>query len=246
VLSGLRSERGRRVSSGSAYSTVLLSRAIRGCASHRAARVLDVGCGESPYRDVLSPDLYVGVDRTPRLAPGELGAMGDATALPVADRSFDGVLCTEVIEHVLDERLLARELARVARTDAVLVLSSPFVHGLHEQPYDFRRLTSIGLCRVLDENGWHVERVSCVGGPAVVALDSAVRWSDSTLRRLAARLFGGASLPVRAVTAASRGVQELLAGLTLVLPFSRLGEIDPEKPSPRLTLGYVVVARRRP
>jgi hypothetical protein len=126
------------------------------------------------------------------------------------------------------------------------VLSSPFVHGLHEQPFDFRRLTSIGLRKVLEDHGWEVQRMTCVGGPMVVTLDSLVRWCDSAVRRVALRLLGDGSVPARAVTAMSRSLQELLAGLTLVSPLTRFGEIDPGHPTPRLTLGYVVVARRRP
>lgn len=232
------------MSSGSAFSTILLARALRCCEGPTARRVLDVGCGESPYRALLSPELYIGVDRDPNPPPSVSVAVGDATALPVMGDYFDGIVCTEVIEHVSDERRLAAELARVAQVGAVLVLSSPFVHGLHEQPYDFRRLTSIGLCRVLEEAGWDVVRMVSVGGSLVVSVDSLLRAVDSLARRLTARVLGrGAAL--RAMTIVSRSIQEGLAALALASWFTKLGPIDPNAPTPRLTLGYVVVARRR-
>jgi SAM-dependent methyltransferase len=233
--------RQRAISSGSVFSTLLIDRVIEASATVPADRVLDVGCGQAPYRDLMSPSFYVGVDRTHR--PGGAAVVADVGSLPVAAASFDGILCTEVIEHVPDERLLARELARVARPGAVLVLSSPFVHALHEQPYDYRRLTSIGLVEVLSEAGWVVESVASIGGPLVVAVDSAARWADSLLRRSARVAFGANRPPVRWVTALSASLQRAAGAVALISPFSHLRVIDAYAPAPRLTLGYVVRAR---
>lgn len=236
---------GRNVSSGSVFSTILLTHAIRSAAVTRSARVVDVGCGESPFRDLLEPELYVGIDRSPRTRTGDPAVIADAAQLPVATAMFDGVLCTEVIEHVPDERALAAELARVARPGAQLLLSSPFVHGLHEVPFDYRRLTSIGLATVLSEAGWHVEEVLSIGGPLVTSLDSFVRWMNSKCRSLSRRLFRTGSGPDVAVQRGSAAMQRRLAWLALRLPRSHVGRIDPMAPSPSLTLGYVVLARRR-
>ncbi|MEZ5138953.1 MAG: methyltransferase domain-containing protein [Acidimicrobiales bacterium] len=234
--------RARSTASASVFSTLLIDAALVAVADgERASRVLDVGCGQGPYRDLLGPTTYVGVDRTHR--PGGAAVLADAAALPVGPACFDGVLCTEVIEHVPDERALARELGRVAEPGAVLVLSSPFVHGLHEVPYDFRRRTSIGLVRTLEGGGCAVERVGAVGGARVVALDGALRWADGLARRGTRRAFGGSGRAFRAVERTSAALQRGLATAVLRRASARRG-IDPFAPSPRLTLGYVVRARR--
>ena len=235
----------RMVSSGSTFSTALLDAALASGGPFAAVGcVVDAGCGPSPHRSLMPAARYVGVDRTPRPPSGVLGVIGDVTALPLAAGVADGVICTEVIEHVADERELGRELARVARPGAVLLLSSPFVHGLHEQPYDFRRLTSIGLTAVLAESGWVVEQTIAVGGPLAVTLDTAVRSGDATLRRVVGRLLGRSGRTFRTVASLSTLVQEVLAALVLAGPSGRFRPIDPAQPMPRLTLGYVVVARR--
>ena len=204
---------------------MLIDRMISGAVTTTATRVIDVGCGQAPYRRLLQPEWYVGADRMPRV--GRTDVVADVAALPVADAAFDGVVCTEVIEHVPDERALARELARVARPGAALLLSSPFVHGLHEQPYDFRRLTSIGLVSVLEEAGWEVRSVSAIGGPLVVAVDSAVRATDSWLRRIARRIPGASGPALRLQTAVSAAVQRLLGTVALRSPIGHLRRIDP-------------------
>jgi SAM-dependent methyltransferase len=233
------------VSSGSVFSTILINRVVEAHATRGARFVVDVGCGGSPYRDLLTPERYVGVDRA--LRPSAIdGAyvVGDVVALPIASASCDGVLCTEVIEHVVDERALAAELARVAQPGAVLVLSSPFVHGLHEQPYDFRRLTSIGLRTVLEDAGWVVEVMATVGGPVVVGVDSAVRSIDSGARRVVRRLLGTRFGLLDLMARVSARIQQALALIALLSPVGQFGPIDPGEPTPRLTLGYVVIGRR--
>lgn len=234
---------GRVVSTGSVFSTILRSIVIHDAAPSSAAELLvDVGSGDSPYRWVMGHRCYVGIDRRPRGASALL-VTGDAAALPVRDGSADAILCTEVIEHVPDEHALAAELARIAAPGARLLLSAPFVHGLHEQPYDFRRLTTIGLVSTLERAGWDVDSISAIGGPFVVAVDSLVRWFDSRLRRAARVAAPKGSPAFQALTAPSAVLQRLLA-TAAIRRSKHIGVIDPMLPLPRLTLGYVVVASR--
>jgi len=65
----------------------------------------------------------------------------DAQKLPFKDGSFDVVVSCETIEHVPDMALMARELARVARDGALLLLTSPNYlncFGLHKKLKELR------------------------------------------------------------------------------------------------------------
>ncbi len=49
----------------------------------------------------------------------------DACDLPFEDKSFDAILCREVIEHVIDDRVLMYEARRVLRPDGWLMITTP-------------------------------------------------------------------------------------------------------------------------
>ncbi len=124
---------------------------IRGCmASTRAsnrARVLDAGCGTGNYLSMLAEDPYDlhGLERNAtvlRHAARKLGGRaelreGCVTKLPFADASFDGVLCSQVLQHLEqggrgveatttfpNVARFFREAARVLRPDGVLVINT--------------------------------------------------------------------------------------------------------------------------
>jgi SAM-dependent methyltransferase len=82
------------------------------------ARVLDVGCGALGLR-ALEPTLEItGVDLIEHPGyPGPLVCADAAEGLPFADREFDLVYCSSVIEHVPPARraAFAAELRRVGR-----------------------------------------------------------------------------------------------------------------------------------
>lgn len=95
----------------------------------RTPRTLDVGCGSS--RVLASLPQAIGLDlrhdkllfmrRTNRLL-----VRGDGCALPFPDKSFDCVVCSQVIEHIPNENgRCLDELVRVLAPGGILVLGTP-------------------------------------------------------------------------------------------------------------------------
>jgi SAM-dependent methyltransferase len=84
-------------------------------------RVLDVGCDRAVLRPFCRPGDYVGIDLSPE-ADVRQDLMADAR-LPFAERAFDAVVCTDVLEHLENLHALFDELVRVTR--AHLLVSLP-------------------------------------------------------------------------------------------------------------------------
>jgi ubiquinone/menaquinone biosynthesis C-methylase UbiE len=99
-----------------------------------ATSILDLGCGANlDYDRVLA-----GTGKRPicadfamnflRLAPKDVRmplVQADATLLPFGDSSFDGVICSETIEHIPSDDGVISEIARVIRPRGVLLITVP-------------------------------------------------------------------------------------------------------------------------
>jgi len=119
-------------------------------------RVLDVGCGESPYAHLLTAAAsYTGIDivyadRFGMIAKNDIMTF-DGKTLPFSDDYFDHIICTEVIEHVEDPDAFVAELRRVLKSDGTLVATVPFSARVHYEPFDYQRYTSWGLERLFSD-----------------------------------------------------------------------------------------------
>ncbi len=232
--------RGRRVSSASVFSTLLLSSAVEDLAPELSGTVLDVGCGDAPYRRLVRSGSYVGLDWAFPGPGSQLDICASAVQLPLQDGSFDHALCTEVLEHVEYGSELCSELARVLRPTGSLLLSVPFVHHPHELPHDFRRLTACGIERSLTDAGLEVVSATTLGGRWVVIADLLIREVDASARRVGKRLG-----VLRLVEWLSCTGQRFLAEFVLLTRHRRPWTIKEMAADVRLSLGFVVLAERQ-
>lgn len=126
------------------------TRFLRPLLSCMQGSVLDVGCGEMPFRSLLPEGArYTGIDVP---AADDFGMRRhaeivpfDGMTIPFPDASFDHVLCTEVLEHAEDPVRLVAEMARVLRPGGTLAATVPFAARVHHAPYDFHRFTRFRL-----------------------------------------------------------------------------------------------------
>jgi len=112
------------------------------------SRILDAGAGELKYRYLCSHLDYVSQDfaqydgkgdgkgfQTGEWNQTKLDIVSDITNIPEADKSFDAIMCIEVIEHIPYPVEALRELTRLLRPGGLLVLTAPFCSLTHLAPY---------------------------------------------------------------------------------------------------------------
>lgn len=122
-------------------------------------RLLDVGCGSKPYHELFSfASDYVGLeyDSPVNRAAKRADYFYDGNTFPFDAMSYDGVICSQVLEHVFNPDLFLREIARVLKPGGELLLTVPFIWDEHEQPWDYARYSSFGLRSLLERNGFDV------------------------------------------------------------------------------------------
>ncbi len=132
---------------------------------------------------------YLNID--PEAAPDILC---DAEAIPLPEASVDGVVLSEVMEHLERPEQVLRELARILRPGGHGIVTMPFMYPLHADPHDFQRWTQEKLRREFVAAGFEVVSIEPLGG-AISAIHTLLlnlpwRSNPSLPMRLLASLAG--------------------------------------------------------
>lgn len=120
------------------------------------ARVLDVGAGDAPYRELFDGFDYVTNDwaGTEHVPDRPFDIVAPADALPVQDASFDAVVCTQVLEHLPEPWVAVEEFHRILVPHGRVIITAPLTWYLHELPHDYYRFTAYGLAHLLRRAGF--------------------------------------------------------------------------------------------
>ena len=151
-----------------------IRRFVESCAEHFTGRVLDYGCGQQPYRDIVEQagGDYYGFDR---LAFG-----GNVSGADIGSydhfghhRFADAILCTQVLQYVPPEDIISRDergafglldtfAGKLGSYSArprggALVLTYP-THWPEVEEADLHRFTKAGMTRLLVDAGFVIDR----------------------------------------------------------------------------------------
>ncbi len=100
---------------------------------YKKNRVLDVGCGAGNILQKVSSGNLFGIDISAlllfkakeRLRENAFLIQSDAQSLPYKGQTFSQVICSEVLEHLLDPSAALNEISRVLRAEGIAVVSVP-------------------------------------------------------------------------------------------------------------------------
>ena len=130
-------------------------------------RLIDIGCGEKPYRQMLNSVVteHIGVDHHETLhEKSHVDLFGTAYAIPADGASFDSALCTAVLEHLEEPEMAVRECCRVLKPGGTAIYSVPFIWHLHEEPRDFYRFSKYGLKYLFEKCGFEIVELRALSG----------------------------------------------------------------------------------
>lgn len=204
---------------------------------HQEGRALDAGCGSG--RTLLELARYSGhvsgLELNPEAAAvarerGEFDVQtGRVEELPWSDETFDLITCLDVIEHTPDDVHVLRELRRVSRSEAWLLLTVPAYQALwsshDEMNHHFRRYSRPRLEYAVAESGWRLQRITSFNSllllpAAAVRLSQrgnlAERGCSHELRLPPRWLNRALELPLRAESRWLAAGRTLPAGLSLL------------------------------
>jgi len=110
-------------------------------------KIIDVGCGKKPYEKEIKSVLhkkaeeieYIGIDLYTK--ESDLKIDLNTENLPFKKGSIDIIICTEVLEHLYNPFHILAEIKRILKNEGLLLITSPFLHPIHEKKHDYFRYT---------------------------------------------------------------------------------------------------------
>ena len=150
--------------------------------------VLDLGSDKCPYRELLEGRGYTvkTLDLT-RDNGADYAGTAEETGLP--DRSFDVVLCTQVIEHCMNPWRALSEAARILKPGGALIVSAPHVWFYHPHPTDHWRFTQEGMVQLCKDAGLEPTVLLAQGGSILTLFQILNFLAYGVLGRVGAPLY---------------------------------------------------------
>lgn len=120
-------------------------------------KVLDFGCGDKPYKYLFRYGSdYKGIDFRqhstnncfPYTEEPDYYFDKDYTKdfrLKFRNGEFDQVVAFQVLEHHQDPQMMFQEIFRVVKKGGYVLITVPFMGGIHGEPDDYQRFTRYGL-----------------------------------------------------------------------------------------------------
>jgi len=194
---------------------------------YAAKKLLDLGCGEVPlyemYKDKVDEIICCDWNLSYHKAQYLDFILDMNKPLPMKNSSFDTIVLSDVLEHLLYPELIFSEIGRILKPDGILFLSIPFLYGLHEEPYDYNRFTEFKLRKFCENNDLNILYLEPYGG-------SLEFLSDFLLKHL------------------SRIQPDFLTIILIkilhIITQSRIGKKIFKKTSRKFPLGYCMIAKK--
>lgn len=137
----------------------------------KSARILDIGCGTganmkafSRHGDTVGVDASMEALSLCRTRGLDALSLSNIEELPFSNETFDVITGLDILEHTDDDLIALREVRRVAKPDALILITVPaygFLWSEHDEALKHRRrYTAHELRNKLTVSGFDVVRTS--------------------------------------------------------------------------------------
>ncbi len=120
-------------------------------------KILDAGAGQLRWKDACRNLTYISQDFCQYDGTGDgkgllsvgrgwnsdaeskkkIDIVCDIIDIPVEDKEFDAILCSEVLEHLQNPELAIKEFSRIIKDGGTLILTAPFCSFTHFAPFHY-------------------------------------------------------------------------------------------------------------
>lgn len=144
---------------------------------NKGSKILDAGAGELQYKKYCSHLNYTSQDfgrytgkgdgsalQTGAWDNSKLDILSDITTIPVKDKSFDAIMCIEVLEHLPNPEGAIKEFSRIIKKNGSLIITAPFCSMTHFSPYFYHTgFSKYWYHTVLEKYGFEIKEIKFNG-----------------------------------------------------------------------------------
>lgn len=125
--------------------------------------ILDIGCGEQPYKKLFERWTYLGMDNyAESQAKPELE--GSITLIPLENNAVEACMSVWVLDDVLEIEKGISEIARVLKPEGHYFAIENQATHIHNFPYDYFRFAPNALIELCKKHGLEIVEYKSFGG----------------------------------------------------------------------------------
>jgi len=136
---------------------------INKLAKNKEVNLLDIGCGEQPYKKLLKNYKYIGMDNYAEIqAKPEL--TGSITDIPMDNNSIDNCMSVWVLDDVIEIDQAMKEVSRVLKPNGYYYAIENQSTHIHNPPYDYFRFAPNALKEICAKYDLELVEYKSFGG----------------------------------------------------------------------------------
>lgn len=139
---------------------------IKKNASYAKGKLLDVGCGSSPFENYFKNHIseYLRHEH-PDCAKKDIkyDYLSELPNISAPNSSIDTIISFSVLEHVSKPFETLKEFKRILKDNGTFIISVPQYWHLHEEPNDYMRFTKYILKEKITELGFEIVYMKEIG-----------------------------------------------------------------------------------
>lgn len=228
---------------------------IKKNASHAKGILLDVGCGTCPFEKYFlnHVEKYLKHEHPSSIKTGiQYDYLSELPKINANDKTFDTVVSFSVLEHVSEPFETIKEFKRILKDNGIFIISVPQYWHLHDEPHDYLRFTKHVLIEKINEAGFEISYIKELGKSFSLvgqAFCNAIilHFDLNHVKNIFNFLSGAKTNNVRKSMIYALYKSPLILLAVILIPIINILflSLDQLFGSPRDTIGYFVIARKK-
>lgn len=132
--------------------------------------LIDIGCGSKPFKSLFNKlEKYEGID-FPQYSTNKdftreepeyffNKSYNQNYLLPFKNGEYDNSVAFQVLEHHVNPEVMISEMVRITKKNGFILITAPFLGGVHEEPHDYQRYTKYGLRHLFEKNNCKIVKI---------------------------------------------------------------------------------------